>query len=83
MLFSFSVYLVTLSVKLDLKHTMTNSEKDGKKSEPLYKFAISDEEQISAQDVTATDIWTGFKERTSAHGVPHVHQARGIELFDF
>ncbi|ELU13552.1 hypothetical protein CAPTEDRAFT_146895 [Capitella teleta] len=29
-------------------------------------------------DVTLPHVWQGFKEKTTAHGVPHIDQARGV-----
>ena len=30
-----------------------------------------------SRDVTSRDVWEGFKEYTTAHGVPHLDRARG------
>ncbi len=44
----------------------------------LYKFRVSEEyESVPQEDLPAYAIIKGFKGFTSAHGIPHVDQARG------
>ena len=48
------------------------------KKKPFYRFKVaSDLGDIENKDAKAKDIWGGFKEQTTAHGIPHVDQAKG------
>ena len=48
------------------------------KGKSCYQFKVpSDAGDLDNKDVKGKDIWTGFKEQTTAHGIPHVDQARG------
>ena len=45
---------------------------------PLYRYKTTSEaSKKENEEVKAKEIWGGFKEQTTAHGIPHVDQARG------
>ena len=47
----------------------------------FYKFKVeSSAGEVKNEDVSPKNIWGGFKEQTTAHGIPHVDQARGRRL---
>ena len=41
-----------------------------------YKYKLPSDHPAE-QDATANDVWRGFREQTSAHGIPHVSNAPG------
>ena len=50
----------------------------------FYEFQVEDEHQgKDLNTVKAGEVWSGFKAVTSAHGVPHVNNARGKLLGRF
>ncbi len=54
------------------------SSEGGNDINTLYKFRVSEEyEDVPQKDLPAFAIIKGFKGFTSAHGIPHIDQARG------
>ena len=46
-----------------------------------YRFiSTPDAPEVENKDVKVRSIWAGFKDRTTAHGVPHIDKARGQKL---
>ena len=44
----------------------------------MYKYHLSHEKE----EVSHKDLWDGFKEGTTAHGIPHVSNAAGKWFLD-
>ena len=41
----------------------------------MYGFQTPDSEEPSA-----AGVWKGLKENTTAHGIPHINKAKGMDL---
>ena len=55
------------------------SKTNGPERQWYQFFSPPSSPAVYNEDVVAGSIWAGFKERTTAHGVPHVHNAKGNE----
>ena len=57
------------------------SKKPSKAAASWYRFIPADGcDDVANQDATPRMLWKGFKERTTAHGIPHVDQGRGTSM---
>ena len=52
------------------------------KSRRYYEFVTLEEFHDKAiHDITCKAVWQGFQSRTTAHGIPHVKNARGKNYY--
>ena len=62
------------------KVTKLVARKNAWKRKTVYGFTTTDDRrQASADQLTYTDLWLGFKGRTTAHGVSPIADARGTK----
>ena len=53
-------------------------EKDGMPSaNPFYQYLTSSDFDERQKQVAPSDVWSGLKEQTTAHGIPHITHAKG------
>ena len=84
---------VPLTIKSSMLHSRRNTrygswgsmgdraDEEVSKSKSLYRVKTSDyHESLAVQDADPWAIWIGFKESTSAHGIPHINKAPGEEI---
>ena len=44
-------------------------------------MTAADYPESKRDEIRACHVWQGFKEKTTAHGIPHIDQSRGTEIF--
>ena len=47
------------------------------KSKEWYRFIGAEADGPANKETKFGGVWTGFKDRTTAHGIPHIDKSRG------
>ena len=51
------------------------------KTKRYYEFVTPEAyHRKPTNEITSKAVWEGFQEQTTAHGIPHVKNARGLSL---